>query len=243
MEMMLGMSSSILVQSASDGFWQPQIETVSTPPAATVTTSDWRRVLPVLHGTKVALRELRAADAASLLLMLTTEEVARFVSPPPTTIEEFQSFIEWTHRKRREGQYACFAVVPEGMDTAVGIFQLRPLETGFRTAEWGFALGSRYWGTGAFQEGATLALGFAFEHIRVRRLEARCVVQNERANAALRKTGAAPEGILRESFLKDGRHHDQLLWSLLANDWRQVNGLWAPRTRGLSDHLAAPGVH
>ena len=229
MEMMLGTSSSIPVQAAPGGLWPHLTEAVRTPLTTTVTTSDWRRALPVLCGTKVVLRELCASDAASLLLMLTTEEVSRFISPPPTTVEGFQEFIAWTHRRRTDGRYACFAVVPEGLDTAVGIFQIRALEPGFGTAEWGFALGSPFWGSGLFFQGATLTLGFAFDHIGVHRLEARSAADNARGNAALRKVGALQEGVLRQSFLKDGRYHDQIVWSLLDADWRGATGLWVPR--------------
>ena len=118
------------------------------------TTSDWKQALPVLTGSMVTLRELRLSDAPSLLAMLSTEEVARFISPPPTTVEGFERFIAWTHRERAAGNYACFAVVPHGMDTAIGIFQVRQLEPGFGTAEWGFAIGSAFWGTGMFMDGA-----------------------------------------------------------------------------------------
>ena len=98
--------------------------------------------------------------------------MARFISPPPTTVQGFERFIAWTHRERHAGNYVCFAVVPQGMDTAVGIFQVRSLEHGFASAEWGFALGSQYWGTGVFAEGARLVLDFAFGVIGAHRLEA-----------------------------------------------------------------------
>ncbi len=191
-------------------------------PEATVTTSDWKASLPVLHGQQVTLRELRRSDAPSLLALLTTDEVARFISPPPTTLTGFEQFIDWTHRQRTAGQYACFAVVPEGMDVAIGIFQVRALEPGFATAEWGFALGSPYWGRGIFMDGAAAVLAFAFDTIGVQRLEARSSVENLRGNAALKKTGALLEGTLRQSFLKAGRRHDQHLWALLETDWRSA---------------------
>lgn len=185
------------------------------------TTTDWKAGLPVLHGEQVTLRELRASDAPSLFALLTTEEVARFISPPPTTVEGFEQFIAWTHRQRAAGQYACFAIVPHGTDAAVGIFQLRALDATFRTAEWGFVMGSAYWGRGHFADGAAAVLGFAFETVGVHRLEARAAVQNGRGNGALRKVGATCEATLRQSFLKDGRYLDQHLWSVLASDWRR----------------------
>lgn len=192
----------------------------STKAVATVTTSNWKAGLPVLAGSTFTLRELRKEDATSLLAMLSTEEVARFISPPPSNGEGFERFIAWTHRERTAGNYACFAIVPHGMTTAIGIFQVRSLQPGFGTAEWGFAMGSQFWGSGIFTEGARLVLDFAFDVIGANRLEARAAVANGRGNAALRKLGAVQEGVLRHSFLRHGKYHDQVLWGILAEDWR-----------------------
>jgi len=194
-----------------------------------VVSSDWRTGLPVLRGKRVSLRELRASDAASLFAMLTTEEVARFISPPPTTVEGFERFIAWTIRQRTLGTYVCFAVTLQGFDTAIGIFQVRQTEPGFGTAEWGFAIGSAFWGTGVFQEGAELVLEFAFDVVETHRLEARAAVANGRGNGALRKVGAMQEGILRKSFLRNGQYLDQTLWTILDEDWRRSKSVWGTR--------------
>jgi len=202
--------------------FQPELHKATTmvAPTATTTVTNWRHALPVMAGSNFTLRELRKEDAPSLLAMLSTEEVSRFISPPPTTVEGFERFIAWTHRERNAGNYACFAIVPAGMDTAIGIFQVRSLEPGFGTAEWGFAMGSEYWGSGIFAEGARLVLDFAFDVIGAHRLEARAATANGRGNGALRKLGAVREGVLRRSFLRNGQYYDQVLWGILAEDWR-----------------------
>lgn len=201
--------------------YRPELDVmVQTVTASSITTTDWRQQLPVLEGAQVVLRELRPSDAASLLAMLTTEEVSRFISPPPTTIEAFERFIAWTHRMRAAGTYACFAVTIQGYDTAIGIFQVRELEPGFGCAEWGFAIGSDFWGTGVFQAGAELVVDFAFGTLGVHRLEARCAVPNGRGNGALRKIGAVQEGVLRKSFLRSGQYLDQVLYAIVEDDWR-----------------------
>jgi RimJ/RimL family protein N-acetyltransferase len=187
-----------------------------------VISTDWRSGLPVLRGGRVVLRDLRTDDAASLFALLTTEEVSRFISPPPTTVEGFEKFIAWTHRERAAGRYACFAVTLDGFDTAIGIFQVRQLGASFDTAEWGFAIGSPFWGTGVFEDAARLVLEFTFETVGVRRLEARAAVQNGRGLGALRKMGATHEGVLRQSFSKGGRYLDQGLFAILAEDWRMT---------------------
>jgi RimJ/RimL family protein N-acetyltransferase len=201
--------------------YQPELERaadMATP--STATTSDWRALLPVLGGATFILRELRAEDAPTLLSMMSTEEVARFISPPPTTLDGFERFVAWTERQRQLGHYVCFGVVPEGQTTAIGLFQLRALEQGFGSCEWGFALGSQFWGTGLFVDGAAAVLNFGVDVLGAQRFEARAAVANGRGNGALRKIGAVQEGILRRSFLRDGRYHDQVLWSILAEDWR-----------------------
>ena len=198
-------------------------------PAPAAIASDWKQGLPVLRGEGITLRELRLSDAGSLLALLTTEEVTRFISPPPTTIEGFERFIMWAQREREAGRYACFAVVPDGYDTAIGLFQLRQLDPSFGTGEWGFALGSAFWGSGLFVRGAGLVLEFAFDVIRAHRLEARAAVQNGRGNGALRKIGAIQEGILKQSFLRGGVHHDQSLWAILHEDWSRSKAVWGSK--------------
>jgi ribosomal-protein-alanine N-acetyltransferase len=194
--------------------------------------SDWRQGLPTLTGSLVTLRELRASDARALFVMLATAEVTRFISPPPATVEGFEKFIAWAHRERVAGQYVCFAVVPRGSDTAIGLFQIRSLEPEFGTSEWGFAVASEFWGTGIFSDGARLTIGFAFETLGTRRLEARASLANTRGNAALRKLGAVREAILRKSFLRHGELHDQALWTILADEWQD-----GPELR------CSPGIH
>jgi RimJ/RimL family protein N-acetyltransferase len=207
---------------------QTQVSAMIRTTQPTPATSNWKNALPVLAGSDFTLRELRAEDASSLLAMLTTEEVSRFISPPPTTVEGFERFITWANHGRQAGNYACFAIVPSGMTTAIGIFQVRSLEPGFGTAEWGFCMGSAFWGSGIFVEGARLILDFAFDVIGARRLEARAAVANGRGNGALRKIGAVQEGLLRRSFLRNGQYHDQVLWGILADDWRLQRITQAP---------------
>lgn len=212
-----------------DGEMLVDMKAMALNAASVTTTTDWRQSLPVLTGTMVTLREMRLSDAPSLLAMLSTEEVSRFISPPPTTVEGFERFIAWTHRERTAGNYVCFAVVPHGMDSAIGIIQVRQLEPGFATAEWGFAIGSAFWGTGVFLDGAKMVVDFAFDVVGAHRLEARAAVANGRGNGALRKVGAVQEGVLRKSFLRNGEYLDQTLWTILDDDWRRSKSVWGPQ--------------
>jgi RimJ/RimL family protein N-acetyltransferase len=205
-----------------------QSSAVVVGPAGVISpdSNDWRDRMPVLRSGKITLRELQSADAQALWAFITSDEVTRFLSPPPPTVEGFERFIAWTQRQRAVGMQASLAVCVEGFDTPVGLFQLRQLEPGFGTAEWGFAIGSAFWGTGVFRTGAELMMHLAFDVVGVHRLEARACLKNARGNTALRKLGAVEEGVLRRSFLHNGEYHDQVLWTVLDEDWRRAKVIW-----------------
>jgi RimJ/RimL family protein N-acetyltransferase len=202
---------------------------LTTAVPATTPRGNWRTGLPALSGTMITLRELRASDATDLLAALGTAEVTRLISPPPPTVEGFEKFIAWTTRQREEGKSLAFGVCLKGTDTVIGLFQVRSLTSGFDIAEWGFALGSDYWGAGIFTDGAQLVLDFAFDVIGVRRLEAKAAVRNGRGNGALQKLGAVQEAVLRRSFLRNGVYMDQACWTIFAAAWREVRSV--PRAR------------
>ena len=85
--------------------YQPDLDRPMSTATATI-SSDWRTALPVMVGEKVTLRELEVSDAPALFAMLTPEEVSRFISPPPTTVEGFEKFITWALTERAAGRYA-----------------------------------------------------------------------------------------------------------------------------------------
>jgi RimJ/RimL family protein N-acetyltransferase len=185
------------------------------------TRPDWRSGLPVLSNELVTLRDLRVSDASSLCTMLSSQEVRRFIAAPPSDVAGFERFIQWAHGERSHGRLMCFAVVPKGSDVAVGIMQVRQIDQEFTTGELGAAFGSQFWGTGLFEAAADLLFAFVFNTLGLRRLELRASVRNGRANGAARKVGGVPEGVARRALFCRGQYHDQLMWSILAEDWRQ----------------------
>ncbi len=70
--------------------------------------------------------------------------------------------------------------VPADTDAPAGLFQIRRRDVDFRTAEWGFAIGSAFWKTGLFPEGAQLVIQFAFERLRTHGAPRSAVGRQER---------------------------------------------------------------
>jgi RimJ/RimL family protein N-acetyltransferase len=176
---------------------------------------DWWAQVPVLSGPSIRMREVEAADAAALLELFSDPRVNQYLYSPPASRTQFEGFIGWAQRQRELSKCVCFVVVPRGLQQAIGLFQLRALEAGFAVAEWGFAMTPSFWSTGLFEEAATLVAEFAFD-IGVKRIEARALVENGRANRALEKIGAKGEAVLRKAFKQS---EEQFLWAIIADEW------------------------
>ncbi len=201
----------------------------ASPASAASSHIDWRAGIPTLTGPLATLRELRASDAPALFASVCNDEVSRFVSPPPSSVDGFARFIAWAHKQRDAGTYISFAVVPNATNSAVGVMQIRSVEPKFANAEWGMVIAAEFWGTGLFFDAARLGIDFAFDVVGVHRLEARVALCNGRAISALRKLGAVQEGLLRRAFPQNGEHIDQALWTILRDDDRNARAAVAGR--------------
>lgn len=179
------------------------------------TIAQWGPELPVLRGERTEVRELEVDDAPALYRILSLPDVKDLYSPPPATVSEFADYIRLAHQRRQQGRYVSFAVVNLSTNEACGLFQLRRLLGTTHAAEWGFALDPSVWGSGMFEESASLIVRFAFTSLQLHRLEARVLTSNKRAAMALMKLGASPEGVLRQSFEQNGRFLDQTMWSII----------------------------
>jgi N-acetyltransferase len=161
-------------------------------------------------------------DVPSLYVLISSDpKVTAHISPPPASMRALQGFVAWARHQREAGTLLCYAVVPHGLQHAVGLFQVRKLQPDFFVAEWGFVLGSSFWSTGIFQDAAVLVADFAFDTLGVHRLEARAVTSNARGNGALTKIGATGEAVLRDALKRDNVLLPQYLWSIRSVEWQE----------------------
>ena len=195
----------------------------------TTITNDWRAVLPPLAGRVISLREPVVRDLGPLVDLLSIADASRFGFEDTVSDVVVQQFIERVARDRQAGTAFTYAITLSASRTLVGLIQVRQLEPTFETAEWECTIAPSSRGTGIFLEAARLVGSFTFSSIRTRRLEARVLLQNGRANGAVRKLGGVQEGILRRSVRRGHEYLDQVLWSILEEDWGDHWVSTAPR--------------
>ena len=194
-----------------------------------VAESTWRNELPSLTGRVVMLREPGRQDLGPLVDLLSLGDATRFGLDEPVSEVGVQELIDRFGRERASGLAFTYVITLATARTLVGLVQVRQLDPSFEAAEWECTIAPSSRGSGIFLEAARLVGSFAFGIVGTHRLEARVLVQNGRASGALRKLGAVQEGVLRRSVRREGEYCDQVLWSLLKDDWGDHWVSTAPR--------------
>lgn len=189
----------------------------------------WRNALPALTGRTITLREPVPQDLGPLVDLLSLGDATRFGIDERVTAVGVQELIDRAARERANGLSVTYIIALSGTRVIAGLLQVRQLDPGFEAAEWECTLAPSSRGCGIFMEAACLAGSFAFGTLGTHRLEARVLLQNGRANGALRKLGAVQEGVLRRSIRSAGEYFDQVLWSILKEDWGEHWVSTAPR--------------
>jgi RimJ/RimL family protein N-acetyltransferase len=178
--------------------------------------------MPVLMGRRVLLREPTEDDGEALFRHTSDPEVTRFLAfASPKNLDETLYFIAKCHEDRVADREYVFVIADIVRDEVLGITGLRHVDRALRTAQVGTWVARERWGTGVNAEAKALLFDFAFDRLGLHRIEARIAVANARSRRAFEKLGATCEGVLRESFFKDGVYQDQHLYVLLEQDWRR----------------------
>ena len=181
--------------------------------------------LPVLMGRRLLLREPTRADGERLFACLGDPEVTRFLAfDPPRTASDTLEFIERVETWRQQDREYVFLIASRATDEPMGATSLRHIDLRLGTAQVGTWLRRSEWGTGVNDEAKTLLLEYAFGRLGLHRVEARIAVDHMRSRRAFEKLGAVAEGTLRQSFRKDGIATDQVLYAILASEWRARGG-------------------
>ena len=194
-----------------------------------IAAPNWRTELPNLTARLVSLREPMPQDLGALVDLLSGGDATRFGIEDSNTEVGVQRLIERAVRERATGQSFTYAIIAGTTRSPVGLVQVRRLDPAFEVGEWECTVAPAARGTGVFIEAVRLVGSFAFDSVGARRLETRVLLQNGRGNTALRKLGAVQEGILRRSIRRDGEYVDQVLWSMLKEDWGERWISTAPR--------------
>ncbi|HWE74523.1 MAG TPA: GNAT family protein [Stellaceae bacterium] len=109
-------------------------------------------------------------------------------------------------------------------DALLGGISLTNVRRGVaESASVGYWTGAAHARQGYMSEGLALTLRFAFERLRLHRVEAACLPHNAPSRGLLLKSGFTEEGYAREYLCIDGKWQDHVLFGILAHEWARKN--------------------
>jgi len=89
-----------------------------------------------------------------------------------------------------------------------------------KTTEIGYWVGQDFEGKGLVIESCKKFVAYAFECLKLNRVQIRCATENERSRAIPERLGFTEEGILRQSEWLERGFVDLVVYGLLADEWK-----------------------
>lgn len=133
------------------------------------------------------------------------------------TIEESRGFIKRRLKGFAEGNGFEAGIWHRG--ALVGEVSIDRIDRTNRVAEMDYSLGADFQGRGIVTASMRALIDYAFDELKLHRVELRCAAENLKSRAVAERLGFTPEGELRESWLIHGRFVGQVVYGMLASEW------------------------
>ena len=118
-------------------------------------------------------------------------------------------------------------------ETLIGGAGLSNLRRGVsETASLGYWIGEPFAQQGYMTAALPLVLAFAFDRLRLHRVEAACLPNNSPSRSLLVRAGFRQEGYARQYLCIDGKWQDHVLFAILREDWNGRGLQEVPSTIG-----------
>jgi ribosomal-protein-alanine N-acetyltransferase len=162
------------------------------------------------------LRPSNKQDAEAMFAMLSDPESMKYWSDPPITdIKEAIVVLDKDLESDAQGNSMCWAVTLKGEDEMIGkciLFQFSPTN---RRAEIGYILNHNYWRQGLMQQALEAVINFAFNTLKLHRIEADVDTENAGSLRLLEKLGFEREGLFRDRWYVYDEWQDSVMLGLV----------------------------
>ncbi len=185
-----------------------------------------------LRGERITLRPPRSGDARAFgLLRKKSAPVYRGLMVPFTGKDLFAEYLQRCRRDDFFGFLICrnFDGVILGNINLFHVVLQR-----LRSACVGYFVGAPFSRNGYASEALQLVLRFAFQQVKLNRVEANIQPQNAPSLAMVKRAGFTREGYSRRYLKIAGRWRDHERWAMLAEDWADA---WYEENRSESFSL------
>jgi RimJ/RimL family protein N-acetyltransferase len=176
-------------------------------------------------GDKVQLRAREPRDADVIpLYEHSADERSGWMILPPRSRMATRKAIEESAEKRPGPQTLALdlAIARREDDLMVGGINVNEVDQVNGTFSYGVGIGREHKGNGYAAEAVLLVMRFMFDERRFQKCEARVYDYNSASLSLHRKLGFVEEGRLRRHLFLAGEYHDELMFGMTAEEFRQL---------------------
>ncbi len=146
----------------------------------------------------------------------------RGLTSPTTTPRQFETYLGRCNQNDFEGLLVC-RIDDDAIVGSINLSQI--IRGGFNSAYLGYEIGAPFAGRGYMTEAMQLVLNYAFNDLKLHRIEANIQPHNTESLALVKRAGFTNEGFSRRYLKICGRWRDHQRWAILAEDWRAMKSL------------------
>jgi RimJ/RimL family protein N-acetyltransferase len=175
----------------------------------------------ILDNGFVQLRPLQADDFEHLLpYSLKEPELWKYSLIPASGEDNLRKYLSIAMKGRMDETAYPFIVYDKRFNTYAGCTRFYDFNQKHQTVSLGYTwYGKDFHGTGLNKNCKFLLLQFAFEHMKVQRVEFRADHNNKRSIAAMKSIGCTEEGVLRSNYATADGRRDSIILSILRYEW------------------------
>lgn len=176
----------------------------------------------MIKGKNVYLRPIEEKDIEGIFNCLHDEEGLYMTGTRKVfTMEEVRKAYE---RFNKDSTRHDFVICLVENDQMIGDLAINDIDQDNSKAMFRIALHSKNnYGKGYGTEAVLLAQKFTFEELRLNRLELQVYSHNPRGIRSYEKAGFKREGVLRQSLYMRNQYSDEIIMSILYEDYLKLN--------------------
>ncbi|MHA1648003.1 MAG: GNAT family N-acetyltransferase [Promethearchaeota archaeon] len=176
--------------------------------------------LPTITTKRLIIRPLKESDMIFFERHYSNPLIQKYTLLHFRNQDEIRDFYLRGCDLTKSDQFRLLLVLKE-MNQEIGSVVFEHWDKHHNSSEIGYDLAPEFWGKGLMIEALNSILDFVFSEMMVNRLEATTNPTNHRSIKLLKKIGFTQEGILLQKYYFNGSYHDELLFSLLEEDWNK----------------------
>ena len=172
---------------------------------------------------RLVLRALRADDAQAMFAYRSDPEIMRYQSWEPQSIDDVRAFIASVvslAEPYAPGTWRQLAITIRATGELIGDCGVHVPENAPEQAEFGITLASAFHGHGYAAETIRALLRLAFDTLGMHRVFGSIDPRNAASLALMRRTGFRQEAHFVESLRFKGGWADDVVFAMLAREWR-----------------------